>query len=175
MNYSSDSIHKDHDLLLENFGGVGEISDVAETEDRYDLLPWYDGVHTTRALHVLSDNLGASLAEAQGEKRPNVDDRLLQHISLKHHIVLSLLLVRLLSLATAPPPPFLSLALQVLQFLHRYLFIFFFLRCSQGILGNARDLLDHLLDGIDHELIAIGREDQRAEDKHHAHEDRVRY
>ena len=47
MHDLTDLIHKEHHILLEDLGGIREISDVAESEDTHDLVPWEDRVDAT--------------------------------------------------------------------------------------------------------------------------------
>mmetsp|Transcript_10788 Transcript_10788/g.31943 ORF Transcript_10788/g.31943 Transcript_10788/m.31943 type:complete len:219 (+) Transcript_10788:821-1477(+) len=80
MHHVRDPVDEDHDLVLQDLGRVGEIPDVAETEDGLHAPPGDHGVQrrAVAALHVEADDLGAGLAEPQGEQRADLDDRFLE-------------------------------------------------------------------------------------------------
>mmetsp|Transcript_23805 Transcript_23805/g.54386 ORF Transcript_23805/g.54386 Transcript_23805/m.54386 type:complete len:224 (+) Transcript_23805:706-1377(+) len=80
MDYTCDAVDKDHDLVLQNLSSVCEVPDVAEAEDGLHSPPGYHGIQrgAVSALEVLPDDLCTGLAEAQRQKRANLDDGLFQ-------------------------------------------------------------------------------------------------
>mmetsp|Transcript_6512 Transcript_6512/g.5799 ORF Transcript_6512/g.5799 Transcript_6512/m.5799 type:complete len:216 (-) Transcript_6512:284-931(-) len=102
MDDLSDFVHKDHHFGLEDLSGVGEVSDVAEAEDRHDFLAREHRVHIATALHVLGNDLGASLSEAQSQQGADLDDGLLEQFGL--HDLPLLLLFSLLAPVLLPLP-----------------------------------------------------------------------
>ena len=54
---------RNHDTLLEHFGSICKVSDVAKAEDRYDFLARKHRVDVICPRHILSDNLGACLSK----------------------------------------------------------------------------------------------------------------
>mmetsp|Transcript_54683 Transcript_54683/g.144025 ORF Transcript_54683/g.144025 Transcript_54683/m.144025 type:complete len:404 (-) Transcript_54683:1144-2355(-) len=76
-----DAVHKDHDVILEDFRGIGEVPDAAIAEDGLHLPPGDHGVQRGAVTdpHVLGNDPGAGLPKAEGEERADLDDCLLQH------------------------------------------------------------------------------------------------
>ena len=101
--------------------------------------------------HVLGDDLGASLAEAQGEQGSDLDDGLFQDDSLIRPLLLTLLLFLLI----------LALFIQS-GLLHCEGIILLLLGSLQWILSNLVHLHDHGLDGCDDQFIRITAEQQRS-------------
>jgi hypothetical protein len=69
---------------LQHFSCISEITNVAETENRDDLLTRKHRVDVVFVLHVLCDDLRASLTKAESEQATNFNQCLLKHLRLKH-------------------------------------------------------------------------------------------
>ena len=57
MNNFTYLINKDHDLVLQDFSGICEITNVTESEYAHNLMTSNDGIDTSTALDVLGNNL----------------------------------------------------------------------------------------------------------------------
>mmetsp|Transcript_17770 Transcript_17770/g.51856 ORF Transcript_17770/g.51856 Transcript_17770/m.51856 type:complete len:356 (+) Transcript_17770:202-1269(+) len=79
VHHARNAVDEDHNLILQDLGGVSEVAYVAKTEDPLHPPTRDHGVQSRAGLplHVLADDLGASLAEAKGQQRADLDDRLL--------------------------------------------------------------------------------------------------
>mmetsp|Transcript_80074 Transcript_80074/g.248509 ORF Transcript_80074/g.248509 Transcript_80074/m.248509 type:complete len:631 (-) Transcript_80074:970-2862(-) len=202
-----DLVHEDHRLLLQHLRGDGEVLDLAVAVDGLNLPPRDHRVHAdVVVVQVVADNLTASLAEAQREQGTELDDRVLQDLRL-HRLSLLLLLPDLLPPDDAPaplhPPPrprqLLLLAVEVrldrLQEgaeagaeapgLHRARLLVELrapllvaqLDGVERVLPYQLDLVDHPLDRVQHQVVRVRAEHQRAhgqgdDDEHradHAH------
>mmetsp|Transcript_100008 Transcript_100008/g.224103 ORF Transcript_100008/g.224103 Transcript_100008/m.224103 type:complete len:320 (+) Transcript_100008:203-1162(+) len=158
-----DHVHEGVDPGLQNLRGHAEVADAADADDALhdgagDHCVDADGL---LAPHVVLDDVGASLAEAESEQGAELDDGLLQdqrlhglllrRAEVTRHAVLRepphLLLVK-------PPRPGL-LNLLLLELLVRHL------RRHQRVVADGHDVPDHLLDGGDDELVRVVREHHR--------------
>mmetsp|Transcript_45141 Transcript_45141/g.119363 ORF Transcript_45141/g.119363 Transcript_45141/m.119363 type:complete len:539 (-) Transcript_45141:150-1766(-) len=161
VNYLTDLIDEDHDLLLKHLRRICEVPDVAETDDGVDLLPRHHGVDPRRpAAHVLPDDLGARLSEAEGQEAAELDDRLLEDDRL-HRLLHLFEVVALVKQLHAPAHSRkLLLSPGVLDLLAAELDVAELHRVERVVL-DCLHLRDHPLDRVEQELVCIAGEGHR--------------
>jgi len=143
----SDLIHIGHDLFLEHLHSRDEVLQDAEAEDGVRPLPWHDGIQLSVLFHILTNDVGARLSEAQSQQMANFDNSTLKHSRLI-----------LLFLSTCR-----CLALVLVDERHRSSLIDIFRSCNQWILRNESHLLDHPLQWVEDEPLCVLGEQDRAE------------
>mmetsp|Transcript_52541 Transcript_52541/g.159248 ORF Transcript_52541/g.159248 Transcript_52541/m.159248 type:complete len:303 (-) Transcript_52541:377-1285(-) len=169
-------VHEEHDLLFEHLSGVSEVPDVAEAYDGINLPSGYHCIHACAgaALHVLADDLCASLPEAQSQEPTQLDDGLLEDDGL-HGLPHLLHVVGSVQQLPAPAalgqllPAFgvLNLLPPVLQVAE--------LHGLQGVVLDGLHLGYHSLDGVQQQLVGgLGERDCTDADSE-ADEDRLQH
>lgn len=153
-----DLIHKEHDSLLKHLRCVSELSDVAETKYSDAFVAGQQRVYIVSLLHVLTDDLRASLSEAYREQASDLGQRGLQHFCLQgRRLALRLLALDLLNL---------ELLLVLLQLLHTIFLCL--LRCLDWVLCDVLDFGNHVLNGAQHEVLRHFGQQEGSHGKHSA-------
>mmetsp|Transcript_25254 Transcript_25254/g.57319 ORF Transcript_25254/g.57319 Transcript_25254/m.57319 type:complete len:295 (-) Transcript_25254:1614-2498(-) len=180
MNDLCNLVDEGHDLPLKDFSRRAEVAYLGSGNDAVHAAAWDHGIDAggVQAPHVGADYVHASLSEAQGQQRPKLYDGLLQDDRL-HGLLLGLVRAKRDRQALAQPSPLeaqpgraLVLGLVVLLQLLKLKLGIGHLHCNQGIVGNDLHLLDHSFHRVQHEVVSVMREEEGADEQHHADEGR---
>ena len=57
MDYPANLVYENHYTLLQNLGGICEVSNITEPEDPHNLSSWSHWIQTSRSFDIISDNL----------------------------------------------------------------------------------------------------------------------
>ena len=144
---------------MEDLSRVGEVADVTETKYGLNLLPRQQGVDITTSPDIRSNNLGPGLSEPKSEQMPDLDDGFLDDLGLVLLLIIGLALILEECL-----PLFLLLLLRRFPLL--VLLLVSHHREDTGLLhliGSGRQrvpldqshLLEHSLNGVEHEFVGV--------------------
>mmetsp|Transcript_83802 Transcript_83802/g.260419 ORF Transcript_83802/g.260419 Transcript_83802/m.260419 type:complete len:235 (+) Transcript_83802:815-1519(+) len=164
-----DHVHEGVDLRLQHLGRDGEVADPAHADDAVHPGAGNHRVdgHGLLALHVVSDDVGARLAEAEGEQGAELDDGLLQDQRL-HRLLLALAARAVDEVLQYHHQLVLAQPLRLrLGYLLRPELVVGHLRRDERVVADGGHVPDHLLYGPHNEAVRVVGEQQRPENEQH--------
>lgn len=140
----SDLIDEHHDLSLQDFCGISEVSYVAETKDGEHSLTCHHWVDITSLTNILGNNFGPCVSEPECEQMTDLDDGLLKNGCLVLSI-LSLIVAILL----------IFLIFLILKKCEHACLLHFIRSGSQRVFRNQLHNLKHSLNWVEHKDVGI--------------------